>query len=146
MRRLIAAAGLVGAVVACDLRGTDDPIPDTAITRMQAFYCIVPGAEVCQGRGGAIPAGTNPPRTEGFQVWAWHPGYNTTAWRVLWADRVSDPASIRIGSDSVVQPVTFTDLPDSVKTIGVRAYILGMAPNGKDTIVLAKDSIVWTFP
>lgn len=145
MRTLVAAAAVAAAAVACDLRGTDDPIPETKITRMQAFLCNVRNATVCLGRGAAIPLDQLPPRNEAFQVWAWHPGYNTTAWRVFWADRVSDPASIVIGLDSVLQPVTFEDLPDSVKTIGVRAYILG-STNGKDTTVLYKDSIMWTFP
>ncbi|MSR07696.1 MAG: hypothetical protein EXR93_11615 [Gemmatimonadetes bacterium] len=144
MHKLLLAAGVAAAIMACDLRGTNDPIPLTKITKMQAFLCVVPNAPVCLGRGATIPAGQNPPRTEAFQVWAWHPGYNTTAWRIFWSDRVSDPASILIGSDSVLQPITLEDLPDSIKTVGVRAYILGQT--GKDTTVLYKDSLMWTYP
>ncbi len=139
----LAAAALV---VAAACSNTTDSNLETKITRMQAFKCVVPGADVCLGRGDSVPLGQLPPRTEGFQVWAWHPGYNTTAWRLLWNDQVSDPAQFQFGLDSVGQPVSLVGFPDSVKTVGVRAYILGVKPGTTDTIVVYKDSIMWTFP
>jgi len=139
-RAILAAAIAIGA--ACS--STDAPIPETQITKMQIFLCSIRGAEVCQVRGDSIPTGQAPPRNEAFQVWAWHPGYNTTAWRLFWLDRLSNVA-IQTQLDSAGQSINLTGFPDSVKSYGVRAYILG-STNGKDTVVVYRDSIMWTYP
>jgi hypothetical protein len=139
------AMAAVAALAGCPDFSKNDSVP-TEITRIAAFKCIVPNIETCQGRGAEIPAGTLPPTNEGFQVWVWHPGANTTSWRILWADGFTDN-QIHVAQDSVGQGVNLGPiLADGIKQMWVRAAIIAVSRDLKDTTVLARDSIGWTFP
>src|SRR5579872_2330950 len=75
----IVTAALIGA--ACDntyIPPADQTNLPAVVTQMQAYYCATPGTAQCQVRGDPIPAGTLPPTTESFMVWARTPGSNNT--------------------------------------------------------------------
>lgn len=137
----ILAIATTVAIAGCPDWKIDTPMA-TEISRIAAFYCATP-SETCQIRGAQIPAGTLPPKTTAFQVWAWHPGANTTSWRLVWDSGASDN-QVKIAVDSVGQSVNLSTLPASIKKIFVRAAIIGVT--GKDTVALARDSVGWTFP
>ena len=142
MRASLAVAA-IWASAACPDWKIDTPL-ETKITRIAAFRCLVPAQQTCQGRGVEIPAGQLPSTTEAFQVWAWHPGTNTTSWRLIWPTGYTDN-QLHLATDSVGQSVSVgAALAAGEKQLWVRAAIIGL--NGKDTVALARDSIGWTFP
>jgi hypothetical protein len=142
--QVLLVAATVVAVAGCPDWKIDTPL-ETKITRIAAFYCIQPNVETCQGRGEEIPAGTLPPTDRAFQVWAWHPGANTTSWRLLWDSGFSEN-QIKLAVDSVGQSVNLQSFiaQSGFKKVWVRAAIIGV--NGADTVALDRDSIGWTFP
>ena len=136
--RALRAGSLAVAAVGCDL-GTNagGPIPLTQITRLEAFYCTVRNAAVCVARGAPIPSGTLPPADEAFQVWVWHPGSNTTEWRLLSSlDSITVRDKLRL--DSAGESFTLSGAP--AKKYTIRVLIQGL------TGYLAQDSLHWEFP
>jgi hypothetical protein len=110
---------------------------------MTAFYCATRGLAVCDARGDAIPAGQLPPSNEAFQVWAWHPGTNTTLWRVVWPAYGGLPADSthtddKVMPDSVYSWVNFNGA--RAKSYTVRVLIRGTAG------FVAEDSLHWQYP
>ncbi|MBI4421657.1 MAG: hypothetical protein HY560_12600 [Gemmatimonadetes bacterium] len=135
--RTLLAASLGVAAGGCSF-GTDPggPTPPTRITKMQAFLCSVRNAEVCQVRGDSIPTGTLPPTNEAFQVWVWHPGFNTTVWRLLSSLDSSQVRHVR--PDSAGESFILNGAP--AKKYTVRVLIEGT------TGYLAEDSLHWEYP
>ena len=131
------AASLAIAIAACDL-GTKagGPIPETRITKLQAFYCATRNLELCGVRGDSIPTGTLPPTNEAFQVWVWHPGSNATEWRFL--SSLDSITLNKVRYDSAGDSFILNGAP--AKKYTIRVLIKG--PNG----YLANDSLQWVFP
>lgn len=137
MSRAVRVASLTVAIAGCDL-GTNagGPIPETRITKLQAYLCAVRGEEVCVARGDPIPAGTLPPTNEAFQVWVWHPGSNATEWRF---ESSLDAVTLnKIRYDSAGESFLLNGAP--AKKYTLRVLIKG------PTSYLAQDSLQWTFP
>src|SRR5216684_1544707 len=78
MKKRAALLAAAAAAIACN--SAVEPIPPK-ITAFRAYYCAVPNAATCESRGDPIPAGTLPPRSEAFQVWAFYQGWVTTHYR-----------------------------------------------------------------
>jgi hypothetical protein len=132
---LVAAAAGLSACLGNDPGG---PIPETRITRLQAFYCATHTTGDCQVRGDSIPSGTLPPADESFMVWVWHPGFNTTRWRLKSSlDDTTLPD--KVAQDSNATPVTLSGAP--AKRYSLRVQIIGV-----NNSVLAEDSLVWDYP
>ena len=137
MRKAIPAMVLVAA--ACWGNDPGGPIPPTRITRLQAFYCAVRNAAQCQARGDSIPSGTLPPTTEAFMVWVWHPGFNTTNWRLVSSLDSGEPPSQGLAQDSNAKWFNLNGAP-------AKKYTMRIEIVGQNNAVLAKDSLLWEYP
>jgi hypothetical protein len=132
---LIAGLALVAGCLGNDPGG---PIPPTRITKLQAFYCAVHNTSQCQVRGDSIPTGTLPPTNESFMVWVWHPGFNTTVWRLISPLDNGSPVQT-VGQDSNALYFALNGAP--AKKYTVRVQIIGIGNS-----VLAEDSLHWEYP
>jgi len=135
--KAILAGALVVASAGCWGNDPGGPIPETRITRLQAFKCAVANVQTCQVRGDSIPLGTLPPASESFMVWVWHPGFNTTVWRLLSTLDNGNPVET-VGQDSNALYFTLNGAP--AKKYTVRVQIRGPSS------ILAEDSLHWEFP
>ncbi len=135
--RFAVFAAAVAGLSACLGNDPGGPIPETRITRLQAFYCASHTTSDCQVRGDSIPSGTLPPANESFMVWVWHPGFNTTRWTL---SSSLDNVSVRkLAQDSNATPVTLSGAP--AKKYTMKVEILGV-----NDAVLAADSLHWEYP
>jgi hypothetical protein len=132
---LIAGMAVVAGCLGNDPGG---PIPPTRITKLQAYYCSVHNAQACQVRGDSIPSNALPPTNESFMVWVWHPGFNTTAWRLI-SPLDNAPAQQTVGQDSNAMYFILNGAP--AKKYTVRVQILGV-----NNTILAEDSLHWEYP
>ena len=130
---LIAVMAIVAGCLGNDPGG---PIPPTRITRLQAFYCAVHNTSQCQVRGDSIPSGALPPTNESFMVWVWHPGFNTTVWRLI--SPLDSQQVETLGQDSNATYFILNGAP--AKKYTIRVLIKG--PSG----FLAQDSLKWQYP
>lgn len=133
----LAATALLLAIGGCLGNDPGGPIPETRITRLQAFKCAVPNSTACQVRGDSIPTGELPPTDESFMVWVWHPGFNTTIWRLISSLDPGDPKET-VGQDSNALFFMLNGAP--AKKYTVRVQIKGV------NSILAEDSLHWEFP
>jgi hypothetical protein len=139
MKRFALGAVLVISAGSCSL-APDEPIPATAITRIQAFLCQSPTEQgTCQQRGEAIALEELPPADDPFMVWVWHPGSNTTLWQLV-SSMDNAPPSEFLATDSVGFWFHLQGAP--AKTYTVRVEIKGAGANN----ILARDSLRWVFP
>jgi hypothetical protein len=114
------------------------PIPETRITKLQAYYCAQHNTLQCQVRGDSIPSTALPPTNESFMVWVWHPGFNTTSWRLISPLDHAD-AQTTVGQDSNAMYFILNGAPAKQYTVQVK--ILGV-----NNTVLAEDSLHWQYP
>jgi len=136
--RFAVFAAAVAGLSACLGNDPGGPIPETRITKLQAFYCATHTTGDCQVRGDSIPSGTLPPANESFMVWVWHPGFNTTRWRLKSSlDDITLPD--KVAQDSNATPVSLNGAP--AKRYSMRVQIIGV-----NNAVLADDSLVWQYP
>jgi len=135
--RFVALAAVVGGLAACLGNDPGGPIPETRITRLQAFYCATHTTGDCQVRGDSIPTGTLPPANESFMVWVWHPGFNTTRWRLI--SSLDNTFIDKLAQDSNATPVSLNGAP--AKKYTMRVQIIG-----QQDAVLASDSLQWEYP
>jgi hypothetical protein len=138
-QRLILTAAIVSTALWIGACGDpDQPIDPARITKLQAYYCVVHGATECQVRGDAIPSDQLPPIDEAFMVWAWHPGFNTTKWRVVSPVAV-DTIPQKLGQDSVGTWIALNGAT-------AKRYTLHVEIVGVGGIIISQDSLVWNYP
>ena len=135
--KTVLAGVLVTAAAGCLGNDPGGPIPETRITRLQAFKCAVANTQQCQVRGDSIPRNQLPPTNESFMVWVWHPGFNTTVWRLLSSLDPGTPTET-VGQDSNALYFALNGAP--AKKYTVRVQIRGPSS------ILAEDSLHWEFP
>jgi hypothetical protein len=92
----------------------------------------------CQVRGDSIPRDSLPPADEWFMVWVWHPGSNTTLWRLISSLDSGEPPVRNVQYDSAAVSYRLSGAP--AKTYTVRVQIQGV------NSILAQDSLRWVFP
>ena len=135
-RPMYALSFSVAALIAFSSCTADEPFPKTGITRIQAFYCATRGQAECYASGAAIPSGQSPPKDEAFLVWVWHPGFNTTKWRLVYA--FGTDSLMRLEQDSAV--AWFHLSGAEAKRYVLQIQILGSSG------VVSQDSLVWVYP
>jgi hypothetical protein len=138
-QRFILIAAVVGMTLSIGACFPDDePIGPARITKLQAYFCVVRGATECQVRGDAIPSDQLPPTDEAFMVWAWHPGFNTTKWRVVSPVAV-DTIPQKLGQDSVGTWI-------ALNGASAKRYTLHVEIVGVGGVIISQDSLVWNYP
>ena len=137
MRRFVVLAAVVTGLSACLGNDPGGPIPETRITKLQAFKCATHTTGDCQVRGDSIAADSLPPANESFMVWVWHPGFNTTRWKLM--SSLDNVSIDKLAQDSNATPITLNGAP-------AKKYTLKVQIIGQQNAVLATDSLHWEYP
>jgi hypothetical protein len=72
-------------------------------------------------------------------VWVWHPGFNTTHWRLLSSLDSGEPPQEGLAQDSNAKWFILNGAP-------AKKYTMRIEIVGQNNAVLAKDSLLWEYP